>query len=307
MTFASFFISTPIGSALLAMLAIIAVKACLFFVRIGITFARLALSFLWQIRPRFRIGFFVLWTIASMLLYVFSRDVIDFSGWINQRYLNPVIYDAYDTDNSSETEQAYISVLRRNCTENEFNILISSTKRMADAHNSTVLNFLQVYYSECGLNPFACYKNEKGDTTAAGHIQFTAAGVSGLLLNNEPVTMNHVRAAIRLRDIVFLTELGESYMKRAANGRALKRPCDVYTAVFMPAFVGASDETVIASLDGRNPQHYYRNCKPLDGWKIASNGAILHGAQYRDGKITIKDLAIALSFKKSILLKNGEK
>lgn len=154
-----------------------------------------------------------------------------------------------------------------------------------------------MYESECALNPFAVNVNEKGDTIAAGHIQFTRAGVEGLEVEGQKVVMWRVRKAIRQRDISFLCRLGEAYMLRASQGQRLKRSCDVYTAVFLPYFLGMPDHTVVASASGAKPEWYYQNIG-LDGYRL-QNGRVVWSGGYRDGKITISDLALRLAYKKA--------
>lgn len=303
----NYFISTPIGACIAALLFTV----CAAIVYRIAKYAVIALTFVWSIlksaTPEFGCLFSASWMLLSFVFYVFSAQIIDVTDFLYQYYFAPVRFSYYDADNSSFTEQAYTNVLRRNTTDAEYQKLMVTTDALAKRYGSTTLNFLEVYESECALNPYACYTNEKGDTTAAGQIQFTATGISGLSVDSVKATMEAVRRAIRARDMEYLCKLEIEYFNAVVpKGKQLLRPCDVYTAVFMPAYIGAPDDTVIASEDGKNPEYYNRNCAPLDGWEIR-NGIILHGRQYRDGKITIKDLSTALAYRKALLLKNTKK
>lgn len=225
-------------------------------------------------------------SVFAALLCLASGPVRDGLQYMEQAFISPV-YFAPDT--SSATQAAYEGILARNVGRSEYNAIMSEAQYLAGKYGSSVLAFLQVYHAECGLNPYAACVSKEGDTVAIGIIQFTRAGVDGLARWQE------VKNRIKNRDIQFMLQLQRAYFERSAPC-ALPRPCDVYTAVFMPSFVCAqSDETVLASVNGNKPQWYHQN-PSLDGYKIDEKGRIFVGDKYRDGKITKKDLALKLEY-----------
>lgn len=291
----------PIGAALITGVLLIALSILLKgWVRL-LVFARVAFSFARSLFPRFGTWFFVKWFLLSCVVFVFRHPIADLTGFAVQYYINPVNFQYYDQDTCSATEQAFLRKLRRNVSQREFDTLMASTSRMAARHGCGTLQFLEVYESECGLNPFAVNVNSNGDTVAAGHIQFTRAGVDGLQVDGQSVTMWRVKKAIMERDIVYLCKAGEAYMLRASNGQRLRRSCDVYTAVFLPYFVGMPDHTVVASKDGKKPEWYFQNIG-LDGYGISS-GKVIKANRYLDGRITIQDLALRLAHKKAAVVR----
>lgn len=252
-----------------------------------------------------------LWNLVAMgcisVIVFFNRiRVSDGLQWIEQEYVNPVYFSA---DTSSAAVYAYERELQRYTSPAEFSAVVAETKRIAASVGSTPLSFYEVYYSECGMNPYALNTDSvyqggrfiRVDTVACGIIQFTRAGVSGLMLDGILVTFRAVLDARNRRDIAYMMRLTDTYISRAASGHALPRSCDVYTAVYMPAYVGGGDDQVLASLYSAKPEYYTQNIG-LDGYRLMDNGKILCLRQYRDGKITIGDLALCLSAKKGRLL-----
>lgn len=301
-------IQNPVGASIIAALILTALSILtkgakwLFFA------LRHILAFAKSMLPKMGVGFTLKWFVASLCVYGLRHEIADAIGFAEQYYLNPVTFATFDQDSSSATEQAFLRKLRRNVTQREFDTLMASTARMAARHGCGTLQFLEVYESECALNPFAVNAKERKviengdtirviDTIAAGHIQFTRAGVDGLEVEGQKVGMWRVRKAIRQRDISFLCRLGEKYMERASQGQRLKRSCDVYTAVFLPYFLGMPDHTVVASESGAKPEWYYQNIG-LDGHRL-QNGRVVWSDRYRDGKITISDLSLRLAYKKA--------
>lgn len=290
-------IQNPLGVAIIALSILTIGTVCSQGFKWAWFILRKAAIFAYSLLPRLNFAFFAKWFFASLLIYSFRSEIADGIGFIDQYYFNPVKFATFDADTSSATEQAFLRKLRHNVSQREYDTLMSATARMAARHGCGTLQFLEVYESECALNPFAVNVNEKGDTVAAGHIQFTRAGVEGLEVDGQKVGMWRVRKAIRQRDISFLCRLGEAYMLRASQGQRLKRSCDVYTAVFLPYFLGMPDHTVVASASGAKPEWYYQNIG-LDGHSL-QNGRVVCSSRHRDGKITISDLALRLAYKKA--------
>lgn len=232
-------------------------------------------------------------SVVAFLLSFFSQPVKNGLQYIEQAFVSPVYFTP---DTSSATQAAYEAILARNVGRSEYNAIMSEAQYLAQKYNSSVLAFLQVYHAECGLNPYVANVTKTGDTVAIGLIQFTAAGVSGI------AGWQETKRRIKNRDIQFMLQLQRVYFERAARC-AMPRPCDVYTAVFMPSFICAqSDETVLASVDSSKPQWYYQN-PSLDGYKIDQKGRIFVGNHYRDGKITKQDLALKLEYLRQQVVK----
>ena len=247
---------------------------------------------------------------GCVLYFTFSAFAPEISNsiqWAEQTWLSPIYLTTVEADTSSAASAAYERRIQRNLGPTDYALFLRRTAEIAAKCGSTPLNFYEVYQCECGCNPYAvndttiCDKNGRFlriDTLAAGPIQFTRAGVSDLFLNGEPVTMRKVKDAIIQKRLGFLMDLQEIYMARASGGKPLTRPCDVYTAVFMPAFVGKGMETVLASRWSNKPEYYWQNLG-LDGYQLDGKGRVLFLPSSRDGVITIKDLALCLAAKKA--------
>ena len=250
--------------------------------------------------------------LAGTVLYfgfaAFAPQISNNIQWAEQTLISPIYLAPIEADTSSEAAAAYTRRIGRNLGPSDYALFLRRTAEIAAKCGSTPLNFYEVYQCECGGNPYAVNEDTirdrvgrfiRIDTVAAGPIQFTRVGVSGLVLNGESVTMRQVKDAIIHKRLGFLMDLQEIYMARASGGKPLTRPCDVYTAVFMPRYVGCSGETVLASRwDKEHPEYYWQNIG-LDGWQLSNSGKILHLNSARDGKITIKDLALCLAAKKA--------
>ena len=237
----------------------------------------------------------------------FEPKISNSIQWAEQTWLTPIYLAPIEADTSSEAAAAYTRRIGRNLGPSDYALFLRRTAEIAAKCGSTPLCFYEVYQCECGCNPYAVNEDTirdkvgrfiRIDTVAAGPIQFTRVGVSGLVLNGEAVTMRQVKDAIIQKRLGFLMDLQELYMARASGGKALTRPCDVYTAVFMPAFVGKGMETVLASRWSGNTQFYWQNLG-LDGYQLDGKGRVLFLPSSRDGVITIKDLALCLAAKKA--------
>ncbi len=239
--------------------------------------------------------------------YLFAPDLSNSLQWIEQALINPVYFAPLEADTSSAAAAAYKKKMQRFLGPSDYALFLRRTAEIAQQCGATPLSFYEVYESECSCNPYAVNQDTirdkaghfvRVDTVAAGPIQFTRAGVSGLMVDGSPVSMREVKDAIIYRRLAWLMELQQVYMARASGGKPLTRPCDVYTAVFMPKFVGCSNETVLASRWGDSPQFYWQNIG-LDGWQLDERGRVLFLRSSRDGKITIQDLALCLAAKKA--------
>ncbi len=236
--------------------------------------------------------------IGSGFISLFSTQISDGLEWVEQKYLDPTYISS---DTSSFAVKCFETELSKNLTGEQMQILLKWTDKIAQDCGSNRLALYEVYNSECALNPFAVnvrYRNGKTDTIAASILQFTAAGISGLS------TMREVKDAVIKKDLEFLMTLAHAYMVRASQGVRLPNACNVYTAVFMPSFVGGNMNTVLASLRSSRPDWYLENIG-LDGHYLDGH-KIMTSPKARDGKITIHDLHLHLELKKAQLLKKYE-
>ncbi len=232
----------------------------------------------------------------SFIISLFSTQISDGLEWVEQKYLDPTYISS---DTSSFAVKCFETELSKNLTGEQMQTLLKWTDKIAQDCGSNRLALYEVYNSECALNPFAVNVSTKGDTVACGVIQFTRAGISGL-----SVSYRQVKDAVIKKDLEFLMTLAHAYMVRASQGVRLPNACNVYTAVFMPSFVGGNMNTVLASLRSSRPDWYLENIG-LDGHYLDGQ-KIMTSPKARDGKITIFDLHLHLELKKAKLLKKYE-
>lgn len=212
--------------------------------------------------------------------------------WVSDQiqYIEQVMSPAYETgDTSMHTLAIYEAMLDKQCDTYEAAIVKRRVREIASKIGSTPLAILEVAYSECELDPFRVRK----DGVAAGFIQFTRAGAVGI------TTLQEVKDACRRRDIERMMNWTETYLIRAAAGRALPDATSVYVAVFAPACIGADDGRIL--YEGWGNPAYFEN-KIFDGYYTEPSGRIMRASDARDGKITIRELRLHLEAKKSRLL-----
>jgi hypothetical protein len=243
--------------------------------------------------------------IGSGFISLFSNEISDGLEWVEQKYLDPT---CISSDTSSFAVKCYETELSKNLSGEQMQILVKWTDQIAKDCGTNRLALYEVYNSECALNPFAFNEkkiyDKKGrliriDTVAAGVIQFTPVGISGF-----GVTFRQVKDACLKKDLEFLMTLAHKYMVHWSKGYALPTAANVYTAVFMPSFVGGDMNTVLASLRSSRPDYYLENIN-LDGHYLDGD-KIMTSKKARDGKITIYDLHLHLELKKAQLLKKYE-
>ena len=241
------------------------------------------------------------WSLITILFWsgiisIFSTQISDGLECVEQKWIDPTYITS---DTSSFAVKCFENELSKNLTGEQMQILVRWTDKIAQDCGSNRLAIYEVYNSECALNPFAVNVNTKGDTVACGVIQFTRAGISGL-----SVSYRQVKDAVIKKDLEFLMTLAHAYMVRASQGVRLPNAANVYTAVFMPSFVGGDMNTVLASLRSSRPDWYLENIG-LDGHYLDGQ-KIMTSKNMRDGKITINDLHLHLELKKAQLLKKYE-
>lgn len=220
------------------------------------------------------------------LLYAFAGPIHGGIEYMEQHWFSPV-YLSTTTPDTAALLAKYETEIRRHVDSYEFSVLKAETEKTAAAIGSTPVAIYETAYLECGLNPFRV----RDDGVAAGWIQFTPAGLSGL-----NATMEQVKHACRVRDILYIMRLTDRYLKRKhtrAGAKPLNNGIDLYLAVFAPAFIGAPAEAVVYS--GYNNRAYFLN-SGLDGWRV-DGGKIVKGA--KDGRITVGEIFLFLERKKA--------
>lgn len=239
-------------------------------------------------RPRYLLSVAAL----ALPLWALSGAV---SAWLEEaetRFLSPVyLAQALPPDHALSMYEAQI---RKHCDEYETRIVTERTAQIADSIHSTPFAIYETALLECGLNPFRV----RDDRVAAGWIQFTRAGCSGL-----GVTLEQVVSACNRRDVNFIMDLTEKYLIRkwAKAGRPdMRNTIDLYLAVFAPAHIGAEPERVVYAGFG-NPAYDLNN--GLDGWFL-DNRKIVRKRATCDGKITVWEIYLCLERKKRLLLKS---
>lgn len=213
-------------------------------------------------------------------------------GWVSDKlqYLEQVWTPAYVTsDTSAHALAIYEEALARGCDTWEAGVVRRRVQEIAAKVGCSPLAIYEVAWSECGLNPFKI----RDDGVAAGFIQFTAVGATGI------TTLPEVKAACKNRDIEKMMDWTERYLVSRANGKPLRDATDVYVCVFAPGFVGAPDEQVLYQ-GWRNPAYYMNRI--FDGYHIDHKGRIMRRDAAMDGKITIGELRLHLEAKKARLI-----
>jgi len=223
----------------------------------------------------------------ALPIFLLRAQVSDLAQWVEQRYIDPA-YMVSDT--SPHITAIFEMEIDRKLDKYEAEVLKTRTRQLAAKIGSTPLSIYMVALSECALNPFEI----RQDGDAAGWIQFTRSGLDGL-----GVSLAEVKNMCYRRDIHGIMDLTDKYILRAAGTTPLPRPCDAYTAVFAPAYIGKPDDFVLYS--GWDNPKYFKNAPALDGFYIA-DGLILQSRKMFDGKITIQDLNLSLEAKKARLI-----
>ena len=207
------------------------------------------------------------------------------------QYIEQSISPTYiNTDTSFFSESRFEDVIKRYTNEAQFLTIRDSTRALAREIGCRPQDIYLVAYSECGLNPFTI----RTDGIAAGWIQFTRDGLSGL-----GRSLEQVKQSCNAGDAVEIMRLTGAYIRRAAAGRKIESATDFYCAVFAPAKMGAGmDDTLYSGFS--NPE-YYLNAG-LDGYFVES-GKVLYLPHLKDGKLTKRDLMAALEYRKAKFLK----
>ena len=249
----------------------------------------------------------------SAVLYIFARPIHDGLQYAEQVYFKPV-YPLTQRDTAGgEVEAAYKRELYRQVVEQmdirgtsfgtsgveTYRYIVEQTNAQAAKYGTSALEIYRVALSECALNPFA-FNVKNGRIIAAGWIQFTATGISGLTFRGGPVSFSDVVDACRRRDIRFIMELTDVYFQHNTKGRGMPSAVDVYTVVFAPGLLGRGMDAVTYS--GWNNPAYTEN-SVFDGYSMVG-GRVVRMDRWKDGKITIGEMYLHLLLKEQVFLKN---
>lgn len=224
----------------------------------------------------------ILILLFSLPIYMHGERISAAMQYIEQYYIDPV-YQV--SDSTAFATYCYETELKKSVTDAEFQIIRDSTYSLAKQIGCEPIHIYEVAYSECALNPFRV----RDDGIAAGWIQFTVVGLSGL-----GVSLSEVKDMCKRRDAIGIMALTGRYMRRLPKVRS---STDVYCAVFAPGKMTSGN---ILYSGWENPQYYLN--KGLDGYVI-KNGVVMRLPYTRDGVITKTDLTAALAYKKANLLK----
>ncbi|MGL4641328.1 MAG: hypothetical protein ACRCVX_16575 [Shewanella sp.] len=201
--------------------------------------------------------------------------------YVNQAQGVPVT----DIDTKFESE------IRKRNPPNVASVVINRSRSLAQRLNIPVNWIYQTALNECALNPFTV----RTDKVAAGWIQFTRVGLSGIGSGESLQSVIQYCKEGKADTIMGLTD---RYIMYHAKDRQLARPVDFYLAVFAPAHIGKDASAVL--YQGYGTQAYELN-KGLDGW-IERNGRIIRKYSRCDGVITLGELALCQEKKTNDLL-----
>ena len=241
--------------------------------------------------PVWKVGFWIRSAFWATVIFIFSEQIHDGLQWLEYR-ANPVYLSTTKAITPAHAMALYEGQIRQHCDTYEAAIVIRRTAETAAKINSTPLAIYEAALLECGLNPFRV----RDDRVAAGWIQFTRAGLSGL-----GVSMDRVIQACKNREVEFIMTLTEQYLLRKwerAGRPDMRNTIDLYLAVFAPAHIGSDPDKIVYS--GFNSPAYYKN-SGLDGWYQDAQGRIMRGR--KDGKIEVWEIYLCLERKKGLLLK----
>ena len=261
-------------------LGLILAQIALFF-RGGISLFKLAISAAmpyvvkpWRFWTAVQIGLF------SVSLWIVSDPLRNALQYLEYKFIAPVYVDDFDGIPDDVLQAKFEAVLFSHTGADQFPLFRDRIAGLADSLGVHPNSLYAVMYAESGLDPF-CIRD---DGRAAGLIQFTRKGLSGL-----GVSLDRVKRACMEEDGELIVSLTEAYLLRAAAGRPLSGMLDVYLAVFCPAKIGAGEDAVLYAGLG-NPA--YDLNAGLDGWYVDEAGKIIRSVGRMDGRITAGELGL---------------
>lgn len=226
------------------------------------------------------------------VLFFFRGEISDMLQWLEV----PVYQDQYSSlsdDKISEAFERKIMDINPPYISNE---TIKRTRQLANELQMPANWIYQTAQSECSLKPLTIRR----DGIAAGWIQFTAIGLSGI--TNE--SLSDVKAYCKNGQITQIMDLTDKYVRYHTKDKKITRAVDFYLVVFSPANVGADYDKVL--YQGQNNPAYYLN-DGFDGYTKLENGRIVRLLKNRDYKITVGELALCLEAKKNGLIQKQSK
>lgn len=249
------------------------------------------LRLFWGADKTARTANFVLCLGCAFFCYFYRADLSDYI----QSFETPVYDGQYAYMGDTATCKVFEGYIRRQIAPDKAQTVIRYTHRLCDSLNFPPNWMYQVANVECGLNPFTIRK----DRVAAGWIQFTRKGLSGIA---PAKTLGEMIAACEAKDAEMIMRQTDAYMLHHCAGKKITRPVDVYLAVFAPAKMGAPESDIL--YQGWESSAYYLN-KGLDGWQKDGDGRIMRREKWCDGIITVKELGLCMEAKKNqFLLEN---
>ena len=249
--------------------------------------------------PKIGVSFFVWAVVLSLGLFALNTQISDVLQSFEQKEINPIYTFEY-SENDAGDLAAFENTIQRNVSQSDFEILKKGVYSIADTLGCTPLIVYQVALSECALNPFAVHPLG----CAAGWMQLTASGCSGLVLDGQSVTMTTVKAACENRDMSYIIRASNLYLLDRAKGKKIITVTDFYLLVFAPAFVGRNFESVL--YEGyKNPSYYLND--GLDGYFVDGKGRIINLASHKDGRITVGELSLHVKRKTLYFLKKEKR
>ena len=151
----------------------------------------------------------------------------------------------------------------------------TAVNRVAEHFSIDASDLMGLMASESGLNPAS--DNKAGHV---GLIQFSADSAAAV-----GTTQNALKKMSRAEQMPYVQAYLEKWKlpKGASAGQ-------LYTAVFLPAFIGKPDDFVVANKDGTQPAGYPESKR----WYSANKGLDMN----KDGKLTIRELGERIQEKK---------
>jgi hypothetical protein len=229
---------------------------------------------------------------GGCVMYYCRAEISDFV----QRFETPVYdgqYDGLSSDNISEAFERKIMDLNPAYISNE---VIKRTRLLAAELQIPPHYIYQTALSECSLKPLTIRR----DGIAAGWIQFTAIGLSGITSES----FADVKEYCKNGQISQIMDLTDKYVRYHTKGKKIERAVDFYLVVFSPANLGRGNDAVL--YEGANNPAYYLN-DVFDGYTQKADGRIVRSRKNIDYRITVGELALCIEAKKNKLIQNINK
>jgi len=195
----------------------------------------------------------------------------------------------YASFSESKKVAIYEAALRNKTMPDEYNIITDSIRAWVAEFWMDSTALYECVLCECALNPFVV----RQDGIAAGFVQFTNIGCDKM-----PFTLSDVKKWCYDRNAERMMWATGIYLRYWSRGKKLKTGLDCYLAVFAPAHLGKSMETVLY-----DSGEAYRLNRGIDGFEIV-DGMVVRMPGAVDGKITIQDLFYWMEYKNSNFIKS---